>query len=115
MDPPCGCGVAGCPLPYTLRLLGDPYILAILYQFGHSSRTTLRFNELESAIPISPTTLSNRLKELVDSGLLIRRAYDENPPRVEYDASPHLAELEGFLKNVHVWANKFVTPPTASR
>lgn len=44
-----------------------------------------RFGELEkSLIGISPRTLSLRLRELEDNGIVERRTYAEVPPRVEY-------------------------------
>lgn len=44
-----------------------------------------RFCELERSLAgISPRTLSLRLKELEDNGIVERRTFAEVPPRVEY-------------------------------
>lgn len=44
-----------------------------------------RFCELERSLEgISPRTLSLRLKELEDNGIVERRTFAEVPPRVEY-------------------------------
>lgn len=44
-----------------------------------------RFCELERSLDgISPRTLSLRLKELEDNGIVERRTFAEVPPRVEY-------------------------------
>lgn len=44
-----------------------------------------RFNELKDALGgISGRTLSQRLKELEDQGLVARTLYDERPVRIEY-------------------------------
>lgn len=47
----------------------------------------LRFSGLEEVVDIAPNTLSNRLEELTEIGLLTRNAFNEIPPRVEYNAT----------------------------
>jgi DNA-binding HxlR family transcriptional regulator len=45
----------------------------------------VRFNELRSQLPgISGRTLSQRLKELEEQGLVVRTVRDERPVRIEY-------------------------------
>ncbi|HJQ92956.1 MAG TPA: helix-turn-helix domain-containing protein [Candidatus Thermoplasmatota archaeon] len=52
-------------------------------------KDTLRFNELKEALPgIGSRTLSQRLKELEQQGIVERKAYAEVPVRVEYRLSP---------------------------
>lgn len=52
-------------------------------------KDTLRFNELKDALPgIGSRTLSQRLKELEQQGIVERKAYAEVPVRVEYKLSP---------------------------
>jgi DNA-binding HxlR family transcriptional regulator len=54
-----------------------------------------RFTELEHSCPgISPRTLSERLRALETEGILVRRSYNESPPRVEYELT---AKGEGLL------------------
>lgn len=50
-----------------------------------SQAPTLRFNEIRERLSgISSRTLSQRLKELEDQGLVARKVYDERPVRIEY-------------------------------
>lgn len=50
-----------------------------------SRARSLRFNEMREALPgISGRTLSQRLKELEEQGLVSRTLYDERPVRIEY-------------------------------
>lgn len=52
-------------------------------------KDTLRFNELKDGLPgIGSRTLSQRLKELEQQGIVERRAYAEVPVRVEYRLTP---------------------------
>jgi len=63
-----------------------------------------RFTHLERSTRVSPRTLSERLKELTELGLIERVAYPEVPPRVEYTLTETgrvvievLGELERIL------------------
>lgn len=50
-----------------------------------SQRGTLRFNELKASLGgISSRTLTQRLRELEERGLVDRKLFDEMPVRVEY-------------------------------
>jgi DNA-binding HxlR family transcriptional regulator len=74
------------PLPEEVRraadLLGRRYALAVVYA---SRSGATRFNEFKQVVgPVPPTTLSARLEELTDAGILERRVVDSRPPRTEY-------------------------------
>jgi len=48
-----------------------------------------RFNEFVQALrPVAPATLTARLNELEDAGLLHRVVLDGRPPRTEYRLTP---------------------------
>ena len=47
--------------------------------------------------PISTRTLADRLKRLESAGVLVRRAYAEAPPRVEYQLTERGRELRPVL------------------
>jgi len=52
-------------------------------------RGVLRFNELKEGLPgIGSRTLSQRLKELEELGIVKRQAFAEVPVRVEYSLTP---------------------------
>jgi DNA-binding HxlR family transcriptional regulator len=92
---------ARCPVRTTLELLGGKWKLLIISQIGEN---TLRFGELRHRLPdISEKMLVQELKNLGDSGLVIRRNYGEVPPRVEYSLTakgrcvlPLIEELKNF-------------------
>ena len=54
---------------------------------------------------MSPTTLSKRLSELTDAGLLTRRSYDEIPPRVEYEPTAAADDLAPVFIHLYEWAS----------
>jgi len=60
-----------------------------------------RFTHLERNTRVSPRTLSERLKELTELGLIERVAYPEVPPRVEYSLTARgrvVIEMLGALE-----------------
>ena len=74
------------PVPEEVRLaaglLERRWVVSVLWA---SYEGAVRFNEFKQAVgAIPPRTLSLRLVELEEAGLLERRVIDARPPRVEY-------------------------------
>jgi DNA-binding HxlR family transcriptional regulator len=74
------------PVPEEVRraadLLERRWTLSILYA---SVDGATRFNEFREALGrVPPATLTARLTELTEAGLLERRVLDTRPPAVEY-------------------------------
>ena len=63
-----------------LDLLGKTHTMAVLSAFAFAEGA-LRFSDLETELDVAPNTLSTRLQDLTEAGLLDREAYDEVPPR----------------------------------
>jgi DNA-binding HxlR family transcriptional regulator len=81
-------------------------MLQVLHAFEESGGAPLRFGELQTRLGISPKTLASRLKTLVDGGFLVRRAYNEIPPRVEYQPSTKTEELSELFEAIDRWARR---------
>jgi DNA-binding HxlR family transcriptional regulator len=96
----------GHPATGLFSLLGRSHAMAILFYVVREERRPWRFSELERTLGISPNTLSNRLEELVDAGLLERDSYDEIPPRVEYTATQRALDLAPVFERLRDWAEK---------
>ena len=79
--------LADTPFGYTLSMIGGKWKLVILYwivEYG-----TIRFNDLHRKIGTIPyKSLAAQLKELEQDGLVLRRAYPQQPPKVEYSLTP---------------------------
>jgi DNA-binding HxlR family transcriptional regulator len=87
------------PLPEDVRraadLLGRRYALAIVYA---SRSGATRFNEFRQMLePVPPTTLSSRLDELEQAGILERQVVDSRPPRTEYALTDKGRRLSALL------------------
>lgn len=67
----------------ALQIFFRKWVVEIMFVL--SQQGTLRFNELKRSLDgISGRTLSKRLTDLGDQGLVHREVYDEMPVRVEY-------------------------------
>lgn len=67
----------------SLGIFFRKWVVEIMFVL--SQRGTLRFNRLKESLDgISARTLSKRLTELEEQGLIDRTLYDEMPVRVEY-------------------------------
>ncbi|GAB4228136.1 MAG: helix-turn-helix domain-containing protein [Kiloniellaceae bacterium] len=67
----------------ALRLLEGRWKMIILFHLF--DRGTLRFSELERAIPaVSQKMLIQQLRELERDGIVARTVYPQVPPKVEY-------------------------------
>ncbi|RKD94631.1 winged helix-turn-helix transcriptional regulator [Halopiger aswanensis] len=89
-----------------LDLLGKAHAMAVLSAFAFADGP-LRFSDLEDDLEIAPNTLSARLQELTDAGLLNRESYDEIPPRVEYEPTERAAALFPVFGHLHHWALEY--------
>jgi DNA-binding HxlR family transcriptional regulator len=87
---------------HLFALLSRSGTLEALYEVGMNG--PIRFNELKQRLDISSATLSARLSELVEAGLVRRTSYDESPPRVEYTRTDRLADLKPVLLHFVDWA-----------
>ena len=101
------------PLTESLKLLGGKWKPLIIY---HMRKSALRFGEIDSAIPgISRKVLTNQLKELMADGLIIRTAYPESPPRVEYHLTKKGKGLIPIFKALSKWGRYLADPPKVKK
>ena len=80
--------------------------MEILYMFAHEGGP-YRFNVLQEKLEISPNTLSDRLKEMVEVGLLHRESFKEIPPRVEYSPTKMTEDMNQVFVELDRWAHKY--------
>lgn len=66
-----------------------------------------RFNEIKRALELNPVTLSQRLGELEEGGVITRRTFNETPPRVEYSLTEKGRELLPLMDQLSDWATKY--------
>jgi DNA-binding HxlR family transcriptional regulator len=75
-----------CPVARSLERVGDLWNILIPREAFYG---VARFDEFANNLGVATNTLTRRLNDLVESGVLKRRLYSERPPRHEY----HLTNL----------------------
>ena len=67
-----------------------------------------RFGELQREVGgINPRTLSARLDELEKTGIVVKSAFAEVPPRIEYSLTQKGADLLPILEQMVEWGDKY--------
>ncbi|MFC6862866.1 winged helix-turn-helix transcriptional regulator [Halomicroarcula sp. GCM10025817] len=102
------------PAAPFFTLLGKAHTMGILHQLVRADARPWRFTELQRALELSPNTLSTRLEELAEAGLVTRTQYDESPPRVEYAATAKAADLAPVFRELREWARTHERPADQS-
>lgn len=68
-----------------------------------------RFCEFRQQVPeVSDRLLSERLKELEDEGIVVRKVYDTKPVLIEYELTDKGRALEQTIQAVQNWAEAWV-------
>ncbi|MEM9336384.1 MAG: helix-turn-helix domain-containing protein [Patescibacteria group bacterium] len=92
------------PIQTTLRILGGKWKPMILW---HLHKSTLRFSELQKAIPaVSQKMLTQQLRELEQDGLVARTVYAEVPPRVEYSLHVYAQKAKPVIEAMAAWGKQ---------
>ena len=98
-----------CPLEYGLEVFGGKWNSRIICVLA--AKQTLRYSELRREMGnITDAVLAATLKELIASGILSRRSYDEIPPRVEYSLTDKGRSVVPILQSICQWAGIFYKP-----
>jgi DNA-binding HxlR family transcriptional regulator len=98
----CKCG----PVFNTFDIIGKKFSLLILRNMIYVKQK--RFNEfLNSIEEINPKTLSIRLKEMENDGIIRRQVYNETPVRIEYYLTQKGKELQPILEQMALFSVKY--------
>lgn len=100
-----------CPVAFTLDLIGSSWTCLILRDLLiHGPR---RFQDFQKSLAgIAPTTLSDRLKNLEQNGIIERRFYSMSPPRAEYVLTQKGRDLGPIIGAMRKWGSKYRTDLT---
>jgi DNA-binding HxlR family transcriptional regulator len=96
--------LGACSIARTLDVIGEPWSPLILRDVyvGIS-----RFDQIQADLGISRKVLTERLKWLVQSGVLERHRYQDRPPRDEYRLTDKGTELVDLLMVMVAWGDRW--------
>lgn len=99
------CLVTGCPIGYTLSIVGGKWkwiIVSFISQYE-----TIRYGKIKDSLPkIAHKTLSQQLKELEEDGIIYREQYNQVPPKVEYSLTEKGKTLIPILEHMSQWGKQ---------
>jgi len=94
-----------CPVESILGVVSKKWAPQVIATIGNHDK--IRFNEIMKKLDgINPKTLSDRLKELERSGLIVREVFAEVPPRVEYSLTEDGVEVRDSMVPLMEWASR---------
>ena len=87
-----------------MKIIGNKWTALILRDLFTGPK---RFCELERSVGnINPRTLSQRLDDLEQHGIVTRASFNEMPPRIDYTLTQKGQDLLPILEQMAAWGNK---------
>src|SRR3954471_4826768 len=95
LEPKVGC------IATAMQIIGNKWTALILRDLFEGPK---RFCELERSVgSINPRTLSQRLDDLEDQGIITRQSFAEVPPRTQYTLTSKGTDLYPILEQMAAW------------
>ena len=93
-----------CSLARTLEIVGEWWTLLVLRDicFGWN-----RFDEIHDHLGIARNILKARLDTLADSGMIVRRRYQQHPDRYEYLPTGKATDFVPALLALVAWGDRW--------
>ena len=90
-----------CPVATTVLMIGSKWKLLVMRNL---MQRPWRFNELQKSIEgISQKALTETLRSMEADGIVLRTAYPEVPPRVEYSLTELGRSMQPIIKSMELW------------
>jgi DNA-binding HxlR family transcriptional regulator len=105
-----------CSIARSHAVAGEPWSPLVLRDVWVGIN---RFDDIQRDLGVSRKVLTERLKALVEAGMLERRAYSERPPRHEYVLTQKGLEFVDVLMVMAAWGDRWTAgeagPPVLRR
>ncbi len=96
---------SGCSIARLMELLGDKWTLLVVRDLmWHHKHTFKSLQESDEHIPTN--LLTERLKRLMNWGLVIREPYQDRPVRYTYELTERGRTLEPMLLAIMKWGHE---------
>ncbi|MFC8513342.1 winged helix-turn-helix transcriptional regulator [Streptomyces sp. NPDC057257] len=94
-----------CSIARTMDLLGDAWTPLVLREAFYGIH---RFDDFRRELGIARNTLADRLRRLVDEGLLDKRLYQDEPRRYDYVLTDKGRDFFGVLAAMARWGDRWL-------
>lgn len=105
-----------CSLARTAAVIGDQWTLMILRDLFLGVR---RFDDFQLRLGLSRALLADRLRQLADHGVVVKKAYQDRPVRYEYRLTQQGLDLYPVIMTMVDWGNRYLAddrgPPLLHR
>jgi DNA-binding HxlR family transcriptional regulator len=101
-----------CSIARALEIMGDRWTILILRDAFRGIR---RFDDFRRDLEIARPVLADRLRRLVEAGVMVKVAYQDRPRRYEYRLTRMGIELSPALVALMRWGDRWLSdglPPT---
>lgn len=100
---------AGC-VAAAMQIIGNKWTALLLRDLAGGAK---RFSQLEQSVAgINPRTLSQRLDDLEQHGIIRKQSFATVPPHVEYSLTSKGQDLIPVLRQMAAWGDKYYTQAT---
>jgi DNA-binding HxlR family transcriptional regulator len=99
---------SGCPINLTLEVVGDKWSLLVIRDMIFGNRRHFRELLLQSEEGIASNILADRLKRLVDQGIMTKAADPSHKQKSIYSLTEQGIELLPILAQMSVWGRKYL-------
>lgn len=99
---------SGCPINLTLEVVGDKWSLLIIRDMMFGNRRHFRELLLKSEEGISSNILAERLKTLVDQGIITKVDDPSHKQKLIYSLTEQGIELLPVLAQMAAWGRKYL-------
>lgn len=93
-----------CPLAGAVEQIGDGWMMMILWT---SYEGVTRFDDYQRQLGVARNILSNRLRRLVELGILEKRPVRDGARRLEYRVTAKGEELREPLTEIRRWGSRW--------
>ncbi|WFE40225.1 helix-turn-helix domain-containing protein [Micromonospora sp. WMMD998] len=94
-----------CGIDAAMGVIGGKWKVLILWALHEHPRR--RFGELRRLLPgVTEKVLASHLREMEADGIVLRVAYDEVPPRVEYSLTDDGRRVNEALRPLAAWGRE---------
>ncbi|HEX2113907.1 MAG TPA: helix-turn-helix domain-containing protein [Alphaproteobacteria bacterium] len=98
---------SGCPINLTLEVLGDRWSLIVIRDVMFGNRRHFRELLSNSEEGIASNILADRLKRLVEAGLLSRRGDPSHSQKAIYSLTEPAIQLVPLLAHMGAWGRRY--------